>query len=152
MNLLQSIPLATVSGNSLRFPEGATAYLGVLPDIVLVEYRPGKVEQWHAPELYQAIKARLSPVQPAQDWREKIIQLIETATMHELTEKDLVNGDIHLGLFEECVYVGKSGNHIATLWSPEIVGAAQVRRDELLRARRRSKDDAQSEAIERILS
>lgn len=99
MSLLQSIHLATVAGQGLHFPDGSTAYLGALSGIVLVRYLSGRTEQWHNEELYDAIKARLPQVQPTQEWREKIIRLIKTATMDELTENALTNGDIHFGLF-----------------------------------------------------
>ena len=153
MNLLQSIHLAKAAGPGLHFPDGSTAYLGALSGIVLVRYLSGRTEQWHNEELYDAIKARLSPVQPTPSWREKIIQLIETAEL--FGPMDLKNGDLVFSksFNGDCVTMwGKDGASPVTLQSPEFVGAAEARITELFRARRRAKDDAQSEAIERILS
>ncbi len=150
--ILQSIPRAMVCGPCLFLSDGTIVWNGSVENLVFLS-RDGCLPDCTCdPDLYTAIKDHLSRLDPPKDWREKIIQLIETATMDELTENALSNGDIHFGVFEECVYVNKPDTQTATLWSPEIVGAVKVRRDELLRARRRAKDDARSEVIERILS
>lgn len=153
MNLLQSIHLAKAAGPGLHFPDGSTAYLGALSGIVLVRYPSGQTEQWHNEELYDAIKARLTETKPAQDWREKIIQLIKTAELFGPSNY-LKNGDVEFfrSLDEDYVNVWREHAVNVTLYSPEFFEAVDARRAELLNARRRAKDDAQSEAIERILS
>ena len=150
--ILQSIPRAMVCGHCLYLPDGTIAWNGSTDGTIFLSRDIRIPDCTCDPEIYSAIKAALSRLDPPKDWREKIIQLIETATMDELTENALTNGDIHFGLFAECVYVSKPDTQTIILWSPEIVGAAHVRRDELLRAKRRAQDDAQVKAIERILS
>lgn len=150
--ILQSIPRAMVCGHCLYLPDGTIIWNGSTDGIVFLSSDGHIPDCTNDPEIYSAIKEAISRLDPPKDWREKIIQLIKTATMDELTENALTNGDIRFGLFAECVYVNKPDTQTTILWSPEIVGAAHVRRDEILRAKRRAQDDDQLEAIERILS
>lgn len=152
--ILQSIPRAMVCGHCLYLTDGAIVWNGSTDGIVFLSSDGRIPDCTNDPEIYSAIKEALSRLDPPKDWREKIIQLIETA---ELTgpANDLKNGSVEFfrGLSGDYVNMWRKGvDATVTLHSPEFIGAADARRTELLRAKRRAKDDAQLKAIERILS
>lgn len=99
----------------------------------------------------------LSIVSPAPTpWRERIIQLIETARPMERPPSiySLANGDLWIGRTSlgtgGCLVVSKGGEGLY-LHSPELLGAFDARLAELRSATARAMDDAQAEAIEALL-
>lgn len=99
----------------------------------------------------------LSIVSPAPiPWRERIIQLIETAKPMERPSSvySLANGDLWIGRTTlgagGCLVVSKNGERLF-LHSPELLGALDARLAELRSAAVRAMDDANSAAIEALL-
>jgi len=99
----------------------------------------------------------LSIVSPAPiPWRERILQLIETARPMERPSSiySLANGDLWVGRTSlgtgGCLVVSKGGEGLH-LHSPELLAAFDARLAELRSATARAVDDAQAEAIEALL-
>ena len=96
----------------------------------------------------------LSIVSPAPiPWRERIIQLIETA--HRDTAGGLISGDVtfHMDCSRVTVFREAPNNsrHTVYLKSPEIIGAFKTRMTQLAVEAARAHDDAHSAAIEALL-
>lgn len=96
----------------------------------------------------------LSIVSPAPiPWRERIIQLIETA--HRVGVGILISGDVTI--YMECSKVAvsrvssKNVCHIVYLASPEIIGAFKTRMTQLAAEAARAHDDSKAAAIEALL-
>ena len=96
----------------------------------------------------------LSIVSPAPiPWRERIIQLIETA--HRDTAGGLISGDVtfHMDCSRVTVFREAPNNsrHTVYLKSPEIIGAFKARMTQLAAEAARAHDDTHSAAIEALL-
>lgn len=98
----------------------------------------------------------LSIVSPAPiPWRERIIQLIETARRDPTGSGRLISGDVTF--YMDCSRVTvfreapNNSRHTVYLKSPEIIGAFKARMTQLAAEAARAMDDAHSAAIEALL-
>lgn len=89
----------------------------------------------------------ISPAPPT--WRERVLKLIEGATL-DASDRILVNGEFRITTPVSGLVI-KRGTDGVELKSMELFEAACKRRDELWREHKRAYDDANAEAIERIL-
>lgn len=86
----------------------------------------------------------------ASTWRERVLKLIDGASL-DIPNWILVNGEFQFTTPFTSVVI-KRGNDGVELFSHEIFHAVVERRDELWREHKRAEDDANTEAIERILA
>lgn len=98
----------------------------------------------------------LSIVSPATiPWRERIIQLIETARRDPTGSGRLISGDVtfHMDCSRVTVFREAPNNsrHTVYLKSPEIIGAFKTRMTQLAAEAARAHDDAKATAIEALL-
>ena len=88
-------------------------------------------------------------------WRERILQLIETAHRDPAGSGRLVSGDVtfHMDCRRVTVSRGSSKNvhHTVHLTSPEIIGAFKARMTQLAAEAARAHDDSKAAAIEALL-
>lgn len=111
---------------------------------IAVRSKPISVAAMNAPEV-----AQVAP------WRERIIQLIETARRDPTGSGRLISGDVtfYMDCSRVTVFREASNNsrHTVYLKSPEIIGAFKARMTQLAAEAARAHDDAKATAIEALL-